>query len=243
MTRTITGTGTGNYTYNSITPDDASIVLQDIPTQLGHEDVMAISADATQLRSTPAADKTFALSIARVVENQARALSVTGVGGGPTDNVDITISPELSVVRVGNRGATRNLRLKAVSVPCRDGNRLEHAGHASRSRSVSIRGAWSHWSYLCCDDNGEPEPLHSGTYHTRGCASLATSPQVYAVSKSTRRIAPSSTCALADNAGSVRGRFRERVRMGGSSQGPLYALLIYYRFIRPLGSNERMNDS
>ena len=57
-----------------------------------------------------------ALSIARVVNNQARALAISGVGGSPGNDVDITLSPELSVVRVGNRGAARNLTVKALSV-------------------------------------------------------------------------------------------------------------------------------
>ena len=116
MTRTITGTAAGMYRYNSITPDGASILLEDVATQPGHQDVMAISADATQIRFTPAVDKNFSLTIARVVNNQARALSIAGVGGGPAHDVDITLSPELNIVRVGNRGATRNLTLKAIAV-------------------------------------------------------------------------------------------------------------------------------
>jgi hypothetical protein len=116
MTRTITGTGAGKYSYHSITPDGASIVLQDVDTVPGHQDVVAISADATQVRFTPAADKTFTLSVARVVDKQARALSISGVGGGPGHDLDITLSPELNLVRIGNRGATRNLTLKAISV-------------------------------------------------------------------------------------------------------------------------------
>jgi hypothetical protein len=116
LTRTITGTAAGTYRYNSITPDGASILLEDVPTQPAHQDVLAISADATQVRFTPVVDKNFSLTIARVVNNQARALSIAGVGGGPGHDVDITLSPELNIVRVGNRGATRNLTLKAISV-------------------------------------------------------------------------------------------------------------------------------
>src|SRR5262249_35823838 len=56
MTRTITGTAAGTYRYNSITPDGASILLEDVATQPGHQDVFAINADATQMRFTPAAD-------------------------------------------------------------------------------------------------------------------------------------------------------------------------------------------
>jgi hypothetical protein len=116
LTRTITGTGAGTYSYNSITPDGTSILFKDVPTQPGHQDAVAISADATQVRFTPAADKNFSLSIARVVNNQARALAITGTGGGPGNDVDITLSPELNVVRVGNRGTARNLTLRALSV-------------------------------------------------------------------------------------------------------------------------------
>jgi hypothetical protein len=116
MTRTITGLGAGHYSYTSITPDGTSIVLQDVATQPGHQDLVAISADANQVRFTPAADKSFSLSIARVVNNQARALSISGVGGGPASDLDITLSPELNLVRVGNRGATRSLEIKALSV-------------------------------------------------------------------------------------------------------------------------------
>lgn len=116
MTRTITGTATGVYSYNSITPDGASILLQDVATQAGQQDVVAISADSTQIRFTPAVNKSFSLTVARMVNNQARALAITGVGGGPGNDLDITLSPELNVVRVGNRGATRNISLKAISV-------------------------------------------------------------------------------------------------------------------------------
>jgi hypothetical protein len=116
MTRAITGTATGTYSYNSITPDGTSILLQDVATQAGHQDFVAINADATQIRFTPAVAKTCSLTVARVINDQARALAISGVGGGPGNDVDITLSPELNVVRIGNRGATRNLTLKAVSV-------------------------------------------------------------------------------------------------------------------------------
>ena len=116
LTRTITGTAAGTYHYHSITPENASILLQDVATQPGHQDVVGISADATQIRFTPAAEKSFALSVARIVNNQARALSITGVGAAPGNDLDITLSPELNLVRIGNRGVARNLTLKALSV-------------------------------------------------------------------------------------------------------------------------------
>ena len=116
MTRTIVGTGDGTYDYHSITSDGASITLEGVPTAAGHRDVISINGDATQIRFTPAQDKNFSLSIARIVNNQARALSIVGVGGGGGQDVDITLSPELNIVRVGNRGAARNLTVKALAV-------------------------------------------------------------------------------------------------------------------------------
>ena len=80
------------------------MVLQGVATQPGHRDVLGINADATQVRFTPAANKTFSLSIARIVGGQARALSIDGVGGAPGQDVDITVAPELNLVRVGNHG-------------------------------------------------------------------------------------------------------------------------------------------
>jgi hypothetical protein len=116
LTRTIVGTAAGAYDYHSITPDGASVLLQGVATDAGHRDVLGIIGDATQVRFTPAVDKTFSLSLARVVEGQARALAVTGVGAGPGNDLDVTVSPELSVVRVGNRGAARSLTVQALAV-------------------------------------------------------------------------------------------------------------------------------
>ena len=116
LTRTITGMAGGTYDYHSITPDGASIHLQGVSTAAGEQDVLAMSGDATQVRFTPAVEKSFTLSIARIVNNQARALSISGVGGSPGNDVDITLSPELSLLRVGNRGVARNLAVKALSV-------------------------------------------------------------------------------------------------------------------------------
>jgi hypothetical protein len=116
LTRTIVGSGNGTYDYHSITPDGTSILLQGVATQPGHQDIVSISSDATQVRFTPAAEKSFSLSVARMVGTQARAVAITGVGGGPGNDVDITLSPEMHVLRVGNRGANRNMEVRALGV-------------------------------------------------------------------------------------------------------------------------------
>lgn len=116
LTRRIVGTSAGNYTFSSIMPNGGSLVLQDVPTAIGQVDILLVSADGTQLRFTPAVEKSFDLTIARQVGDQARAIAIRGVGGGPVAEVDITISPELSLARIGNRGAARNLEVRVFVI-------------------------------------------------------------------------------------------------------------------------------
>lgn len=116
LTRRITGTGAGKYTFNSIMPDIGSLVVQGVATVTGQVDVLSVSADGTQVRFAPAVEKTFDLALARQVGDQVRALAIRGVGGGPAAELDITISPELSLTRVGNRGAARNVEVRAFVI-------------------------------------------------------------------------------------------------------------------------------
>lgn len=116
LMRRITGTGAGQYTFNSIIPDGGSLVLQDVTTVAGQVDVLSMNPDQTQLRFTPAAEKTFTLTIARQVGDQARAIAIRGAGGGPAADVDITTSPDLSFAHLGNRGAARNVEVQAFVI-------------------------------------------------------------------------------------------------------------------------------
>ena len=116
LTRTIVGNGVGTYDYHSITPDGTSLQFEGVPTQPGHRDTVSISADSTQIRFTPAVDKPFSVTIARLINGQARAVSVHGLSGGPQAAVDVTLSPELNVLTIGNRGAARNVDVKALAV-------------------------------------------------------------------------------------------------------------------------------
>ncbi|PYP88877.1 MAG: hypothetical protein DMG65_14615 [Candidatus Angelobacter sp. Gp1-AA117] len=116
LTRKITGNGTGTYTYTSVMPDHGSLVLENVATVPGHEDHLAVSADGTQVRFTPAADKTFNLTICRNVNGQARALAITGAGAAPGADVDLTVSPDLSLVRMGNRSSARTVDVRAFAV-------------------------------------------------------------------------------------------------------------------------------
>ncbi len=115
LTRRICGTGNGTYTYNSISPNGTSIVLENVDTDNGQEDLLSVNADGTQIRFTPAIDKNFTLTLGRQINDDIRAVAISGVGGGPTSDVDITLSPELSILRIGNRGAANRVSVTAFN--------------------------------------------------------------------------------------------------------------------------------
>ena len=66
-----------------------------------------MSADATQIRFTPGTDKLARFTISRIVGNHARALTISGMGGSSTAAIDIMMSPDLCLLRMGNQGANR----------------------------------------------------------------------------------------------------------------------------------------
>jgi hypothetical protein len=114
LTRHITGNGTGNYSYHSISANGTSLSLEDVATTMGEEDILAVNADSSQIRFTPGATKNFHLNLAREVEGQVRAISVEGAGASPSSTMDMTISPDLSIVRVGNREAARSVDVRVT---------------------------------------------------------------------------------------------------------------------------------
>lgn len=130
LSRRIVGEETGNYAFQSILPDGASIALEDVPTNPGEEDILSVNADGSQIRFTPGVDKTFKLTLGRVAGPSVRGIRVTGIGGGPAADVDITTSPELSVVRVGNRGTatTVDVRVFEVNSESLEKAQLEESG-------------------------------------------------------------------------------------------------------------------
>jgi len=114
LTRSIVGTGVGQYTFNSIIPDGASLVLHDVKTAPGQTDRLSISVDQTQVRFRPAAEKTFNMTMARLKGDEVRAITVNGVGGNPAAEVDLTTSHEMNSVDVKNHGAARSVEVRAL---------------------------------------------------------------------------------------------------------------------------------
>ncbi|GAA0880491.1 hypothetical protein GCM10009119_34610 [Algoriphagus jejuensis] len=115
-TRKIVGNGAGKYTYNSIMPDGTTIRVEDVNTAPGQIDTLIVNADASLIRFTPQIEKQFTMTFSRMVNNQVRSLSFSGIGGGPTAETDITISPDLSILRLGNRSTLKNVQVKAFTV-------------------------------------------------------------------------------------------------------------------------------
>jgi len=89
---------------------------ENVPTNLGEEDILSVNADGSQIRFTPGADKKFQLVLGRVVGSSIRGLRVTGISGGLVEDVDVITSPELSVVRVGNQGAATTVDVRVFQV-------------------------------------------------------------------------------------------------------------------------------
>ena len=116
LTRRIVGNGTGKYTFNSLMPDGTTIKLEDVNTKPGQTDLLIISSDASQLRFTPHEQKDFTITYSKMIGNQMRALAISGVGAAPGLDVDITVAPDMSFFRLGNRDAAKNITVKAFSV-------------------------------------------------------------------------------------------------------------------------------
>lgn len=93
-----------------------SISLEGVATAAGQVDVLAANADGTGIRFTPAAAKSFTPNLAREVASLARAVAITGVGGGPASAMDLNLSPDLSVVRVGNTDANRRVDVQVGQI-------------------------------------------------------------------------------------------------------------------------------
>lgn len=116
FTRKFIGSGNGKYTFNSLMPDGTTIKLEDVATKPGQTDTLIISSDASQLRFTPHESKNFTLTYSRKVGDQMRALAISGLGAAPGQECDVTVSPDLSMFRLGNRLNERNITVQAFAI-------------------------------------------------------------------------------------------------------------------------------
>lgn len=116
LTRTMTGRETGTYDYHSLSPRDTSVSLESVDTSPGEQDVLRVNADGTQVRFEPGTQKSLDMTLGRRTSGQVRGLAVSGVAGGPEAEVDVTLSTDLSAVRVGNPGPDTTVDVRLVGL-------------------------------------------------------------------------------------------------------------------------------
>ncbi len=116
MTRTITGTANGAYGYTSINPSGVSVNLRDVPTAAGEADIVAANGDGTRIRFIPSQPKTINASVAAEFAGQARGVEIKGFQASAIADLDITATPDLSLVRIANRGADMSVPVKLLGV-------------------------------------------------------------------------------------------------------------------------------
>ncbi|WKJ90052.1 hypothetical protein QZJ86_18895 [Methylomonas montana] len=114
LERRIAGTGRGRYTYNSITPDGGSVVLQGLTTAAGQVDVLSMNPDQTELRFTPAVAKKFNMTVARRVGDQVRAMVISGIGGDRNAEFRFNTSTELGFANLVNTGGNRKVGIQTM---------------------------------------------------------------------------------------------------------------------------------
>jgi hypothetical protein len=128
MTRRITGTATGTYSYGSLGPDGTSIGLTGVPTASGEVDRLLANADGSRVRFIPAAAKTVDVTIGRQVAGHARGISIDRFASSPTSELDVTLSPDLSLVRFANTGPDTTVDVRLLDF------RLSNAARLSLER-------------------------------------------------------------------------------------------------------------
>ena len=127
LTRRITGTGNGPYSYYSINPDGLFVGMNAVETKVGQVDRLLASGDGNRVRFIPAANKQVNMQLGRRVGDRVRGLSIEKFNAEPTNDLDITATPDLSMVRVSNQGPDVNLDVKLLNfnLPTEDRTALE----------------------------------------------------------------------------------------------------------------------
>lgn len=129
LERQITGTGSGQYSFNSLTPQGGSVVLQGLATAPGQRDFLSLSPDQTALRFAPASAKRFDLTVARRVGEEIRAMAIHGIGTDQAAEFRFNTSAEFSFCNLANTGSERKLRVEML--------RIDKQGKFSRNLPVT----------------------------------------------------------------------------------------------------------
>ncbi|WP_298707255.1 IPT/TIG domain-containing protein [Chitinophaga sp.] len=115
LSRRIVGNGKGTYTYNSILPDGTTVKLEGVQTKPGQVDVVKMNADASQVKIAMQEEQPFSFTFSRLVGDQVRALTISGIASGAGKECEVNVAPELGELRLGNRSGVRNVKIFAAS--------------------------------------------------------------------------------------------------------------------------------
>jgi hypothetical protein len=116
LTRSITGTASGTYDFHSLNPGGMSLSLSNVATTAGEIDGVVTSPDGSRVVIVPGSAKSFDVALGRTVEAQRRGIALVGVRGDAASNIDLTVAPDLSVVRFSNAGPAVTVGLRAIGV-------------------------------------------------------------------------------------------------------------------------------
>ncbi len=116
LERRIIGTGTGLYTFNSLTPNGDSVVLQGVNTLPGQTDVLQLSPDQTELRFAPAGAQRFKLTVARRFGDEVRGLAVSGIGVDRSAEFRFVTSVEFGFANLANAGPTSKVSIQQLRI-------------------------------------------------------------------------------------------------------------------------------
>ena len=116
FTRSITGTATGTYEFHSLNPGGMSLSLSNVATTAGQVDGVVTSADGSRVVIAPGSAKSLDVALGRTVDAQRRGIALVGVRGDAASTIEMTVAPDLSVVRFTNAGPPVTVGLRAIGV-------------------------------------------------------------------------------------------------------------------------------
>lgn len=153
LTRTITGRSAGTYGYTSINPAGVSLNLRAVSTSAGEADIVAANGDGTRIRFVPSQPKTVAFSVSSEFDGQARGIEIEAFDVSAMADLDITATPDLSLVRISNNGADATLPVKLLGVTAATSATVTRdVGTVNLPASHDLVVSVSNWSRLSASD-------------------------------------------------------------------------------------------
>lgn len=148
LQRRIVGNGKGVYTYNSILPDGTTVKLEGVETKPGQVDVVKMNADASQVSIAMAEEKPFTVTFSRLVGEQLRALTISGIAAGAGKACEVNVAPGLGELDFGNRHGLRNVTVFASAAESASATPAEKQLQVSLPDDHRLRIKINDWAKL-----------------------------------------------------------------------------------------------